>query len=312
MSRTCFWVARHIVAIFFLTMGFTTTALQPALAQGGYFNHETKRWVRVDTDAFNKNVARHRAAFVSRERAARQAQIRRGRTSARTHGNGMFNGLFGTADNDRRYDPLAKRQHHGVQPTPTAQIRRAANAQTRARHVRPKRKKRVRTASSRAPRARNKPFELAPKYEKQTVAYDTGHAPGSVIIDTQSRYLYYVLEHGEAIRYGVGVGRQGFSWQGTAHVGRKQVNPAWHPPKAMRARQPELPKMVKGGDPENPLGVRAMYLYKGDKDTLYRIHGTTAPWSIGRAVSSGCIRMLNAHVVDLFDRVEMGAKVVVF
>ena len=115
---------------------------------------------------------------------------------------------------------------------------------------------------------------------------------------------------GKAIRYGVGVGREGFSWKGQATVGRKQEWPDWHPPKEMRLRQPELPEKMPGG-PENPLGARALYLFEGNRDTLYRIHGTAEPWSIGTNVSSGCIRMLNEEVIDLYLRTPIGTRVVV-
>jgi len=145
---------------------------------------------------------------------------------------------------------------------------------------------------------------------KRVVAYETDHAPGTIIVDTAERYLYFVLEDGEAIRYGIGVGREGFSWTGTTTLARKAEWPAWRPPAAMRKRQPELPAYMEGG-PDNPLGARALYLYEGGVDTLYRIHGTSEPWTIGHAVSSGCIRMLNEEVIDLYERAEVGATVIV-
>ncbi len=233
-------------------------------------------------------------------------------TTAQAQG-GFFDTLLG-GSNDARFDPLAQSRRTKRAPaTPPATPLVAPARERRKSPLNTRRKvKRKSTTVALTKHKTRKPFELAPQYQKQTVDFPTDHKPGTVLIDTSERFLYYILEDGKAIRYGVGVGRQGFAWQGTAHIGRKRVNPAWHPPKAMRRRQPELPRMIAGGHPENPLGVRAMYLYKGDKDTLYRIHGTTAPRSIGRAMSSGCIRMLNAHVVDLYDRVEKGTQVVVY
>ena len=150
---------------------------------------------------------------------------------------------------------------------------------------------------------------------KRIVAFATDEKPGTVIINTAERALYFVLGGGKAIRYGVGVGRAGFQWSGVARVGAKKPWPTWRPPKEMIARElrqygRRLPAVMQGG-PDNPLGARAIYLFKGKRDTLYRIHGTNAPQSIGRAVSSGCIRMLNEEVIDLYDRVRIGAKVIV-
>ena len=147
---------------------------------------------------------------------------------------------------------------------------------------------------------------LAERFRRQVVAYNTSEAPGTVIIDTPNTYLYYVLGGGRAIRYGIGVGREGFTWAGTQTVTRKQEWPDWNPPPEMIARQPYLPRFMAGG-PGNPLGARAMYL----GNTVYRIHGTNAPDTIGTRVSSGCIRLTNENVEDLFNRVSIGAKVVV-
>lgn len=150
---------------------------------------------------------------------------------------------------------------------------------------------------------------------KKTVTYPTSHAKGTIIINTRRRKLYFVLGGGKAIEYGIGVGRRGFTWSGNAHIARKSEWPAWHPPKEMIAREQQqygrtLPQRMEGG-PRNPLGARALYLFKGSKDTLYRIHGTNAPWTIGSAVSSGCIRLVNEEVIDLYNRVRIGAKVIV-
>lgn len=149
---------------------------------------------------------------------------------------------------------------------------------------------------------------------KELVDYSTRERPGTIIIDTAKRKLFFVLKNGKAMSYGVGVGRQGFEWSGTARVARKSEWPGWHPPQEMiereRASGRELPDYMPGG-PNNPLGARALYLFQGKRDTLYRIHGTNQPHTIGGAVSSGCIRMINEEVIDLYRRVRMGAKVIV-
>jgi lipoprotein-anchoring transpeptidase ErfK/SrfK len=148
---------------------------------------------------------------------------------------------------------------------------------------------------------------LVPERLRRTiVAYDTREAPGTVIIDTPNTALYYVLGQGRAVRYGVGVGREGFTWSGVQTISRKAEWPDWYPPAEMIARQPYLPRFVAGG-PGNPLGARAMYL----GSSQYRIHGTNDPTTIGKFVSSGCIRLTNEDVADLFSRVEIGTKVVV-
>jgi lipoprotein-anchoring transpeptidase ErfK/SrfK len=151
---------------------------------------------------------------------------------------------------------------------------------------------------------------LDPEYHKQLVAYHGRERPGTIVVDTAGRHLYLVREGGAAIRYGIGVGRMGFTWAGQAQVKRKARWPGWTPPEDMLRRRPELPRYMKGGI-NNPLGCRALYLFQGDKDTLYRIHGTNEPWTIGGAESSGCIRMLNEDVLDLHDRVPLGTTVVV-
>jgi lipoprotein-anchoring transpeptidase ErfK/SrfK len=150
------------------------------------------------------------------------------------------------------------------------------------------------------------PQGLDPRYLKQEVAYDGKEAPGTIIINTPERLLYLVEGGGRALRYGIGVGRPGFTWAGVHAVTNKREWPDWTPPDDMLKRRPDLPRHMEGG-PENPLGARAMYL----GSTLYRIHGSNEPWTIGTAVSSGCIRMRNEDVIDLYDRVKVGAKVVV-
>jgi lipoprotein-anchoring transpeptidase ErfK/SrfK len=148
--------------------------------------------------------------------------------------------------------------------------------------------------------------ELPARLRRQIVSYPTREAPGTVIIDTPNTYLYYVLGGGQAIRYGIGVGREGFTWSGVQSVTKKAEWPDWTPPAEMIARQPYLPRYMAGG-PGNPLGARAMYL----GGTVYRIHGTNAPATIGTHVSSGCIRLTNADVSDLYSRVNVGTKVIV-
>jgi len=148
--------------------------------------------------------------------------------------------------------------------------------------------------------------ELAPNLRRQVVDYSSNVSAGSVVIDTAHTYLYYVLGDGRAIRYGIGVGREGFTWSGVQSVTRKAEWPDWIPPAEMIARQPYLARVTAGG-PGNPLGARAIYL----GNTVYRIHGTNLPETIGQNVSSGCIRMQNADVIDLYRRVTLGAKVIV-
>jgi lipoprotein-anchoring transpeptidase ErfK/SrfK len=148
--------------------------------------------------------------------------------------------------------------------------------------------------------------QLDPRLQRQTVNYGTNEAPGTVVIDTPNTYLYFVLGGGKAIRYGIGVGREGFTWAGVKQIAKKAEWPDWYPPQEMIARQPYLPRMTAGG-PGNPLGARAMYLGSSE----YRIHGTNNPATIGKQVSSGCIRLTNEDVTDLYNRVQIGAKVVV-
>lgn len=151
------------------------------------------------------------------------------------------------------------------------------------------------------------------KFRRQEVAYETSAPPNSIVVDPGNRFLYYVLGNQRAIRYGVGVGRQGFAWSGKAVVGMKRKWPRWLPPQSMVERDARAATWANGmpGGPQNPLGARALYLFANGVDTLYRIHGTNEPGSIGKAVSSGCIRMLNEDVVDLYEKVPRGTKVVV-
>jgi lipoprotein-anchoring transpeptidase ErfK/SrfK len=145
-----------------------------------------------------------------------------------------------------------------------------------------------------------------PKFLKQVVPYSGKEKPGTVVIDTSQRFLFLVQNDGTALRYGIGVGRDGFTWNGVKTVSAKKEWPDWRPPEEMLQRRPDLPGFMAGG-PENPLGARAMYL----GSSLYRIHGSNEPWTIGQAVSSGCFRLRNEDVIDLYDRVKVGARVVV-
>jgi lipoprotein-anchoring transpeptidase ErfK/SrfK len=148
--------------------------------------------------------------------------------------------------------------------------------------------------------------EMPERFKRQVVAYSGPEAAGTIIVDTPNTYLYFVLGGGRAIRYGIGVGRQGFTWSGVQSISKKSEWPDWHPPAEMLARQPYLPRFMAGG-PGNPLGARAMYL----GGTIYRIHGTNNPSTIGGRVSSGCIRMTNEDVTDLYSRVSIGTRVIV-
>ena len=149
-------------------------------------------------------------------------------------------------------------------------------------------------------------YQLDPEWQKQVVYYRTNEAPGTIIISTAERHLYLVQGNGRALRYGIGVGRDGFQWQGLVNITRKAEWPDWTPPPEMIARQPYLPRFMAGG-PGNPLGARAMYL----GTTVYRIHGTNQPDTIGTAISSGCFRLVNADVADLYERVPVGTKVII-
>jgi lipoprotein-anchoring transpeptidase ErfK/SrfK len=162
---------------------------------------------------------------------------------------------------------------------------------------------RIGTAPQPVPQA---PMPVDPRYQRQQVAYDTKEAPGTIVIDTPHKFLYLVEADGKAMRYGIGVGRPGFTWSGVHTITAKKEWPSWVPPKEMLERQPYLPRFMDGG-PRNPLGARALYI----GSTLYRIHGTNEDWTIGHNVSSGCIRLRNADVIDLYNRVPVGTKVVV-
>lgn len=189
--------------------------------------------------------------------------------------------------------------------------KRQRQKQLRAKRAkRIKRAKRVRTAKLRS----TLPIKKAPDlYARTEVRFINSEKPGTVIVETGTRHLYYVLDSRRAIRYGVAVGKEGFAWSGSSTIKRKVEWPKWYPPKEMIKRKPSLKKWANGqpGGPKNPLGAAALYLFQGNKDTLYRIHGTNAPSSIGTAASSGCIRMRNEDIQHLYSKVGLGTKVVV-
>ena len=152
--------------------------------------------------------------------------------------------------------------------------------------------------------------KIDPRWRRQMVQYHSTEPQGTVVVDTRNHFLYVIFENQTALRYGVGVGREGFQWFGRARIDRKAIWPDWVPPPEMRERQPELPTFVAGG-PDNPLGPRALYLYRDGQDLGYRLHGTLEPWSIGSDVSSGCIRMFSEDVIDLYQRCPKGTRVLV-
>ncbi|MBS7803477.1 L,D-transpeptidase [Rhizobiales bacterium TNE-4] len=152
--------------------------------------------------------------------------------------------------------------------------------------------------------------KMKPELARQTVAYTGGEKPGTIVVDIDQRFLFLVQPGDTAIRYGIGVGRQGFSWRGMAYVGRKAVWPDWRPTATMKRILKNLPDHMEGGL-NSPLGARALYLYQNGHDILFRIHGTNEPWSIGEQVSSGCIRLLNEDIYDLYNRVDVGTTVIV-
>ncbi len=156
-------------------------------------------------------------------------------------------------------------------------------------------------------------YKVDRKYHRQIVRYDTAEKPGTIVVDTGEKFLYLVMPDGKAMRYGIGVGREGFEWSGTARIAAKREWPTWTPPGEMIKRQPELAKW-RGGMPPgltNPLGARALYIFNKGGDSGYRLHGTPEWFSIGKAMSSGCIRLMNQDIIDLYSRVDVGAKVVV-
>ena len=171
-------------------------------------------------------------------------------------------------------------------------------------------------SADQAPSRRLSPTMKKParQFLRTSVSIDTREAPGTIIVDSERKFLYYVNAPGRATRYGVGVGREGFGWSGNMKVGRKAEWPGWTPPKEMIVREAAnghiIPPYMEGG-PNNPLGARALYLYRNGQDSIFRIHGTNQPWTIGQNMSSGCIRMMNEDVTDLYERVPVGTRVIV-
>ncbi len=156
-------------------------------------------------------------------------------------------------------------------------------------------------------------YKVDKKFHRQVVSYETAEEPGTIIVDTGAKFLYFVMGDGKAMRYGIGVGREGFEWKGSARIAAKREWPVWTPPAAMIKRKPELARWSGGmpPGPDNALGARAMYLYNKGGDTGYRLHGTPEWFSIGKAMSSGCIRLMNQDIIDLYNRADVGAKVIV-
>ena len=191
-----------------------------------------------------------------------------------------------------------------------AYLRKRRAKRLRKQRLRAQRSKRARTAKLRS----TLPIKKAPDlYARTEVKFTNSEKPGTVIVETGTRHLYYILNNRRAIRYGVAVGKEGFAWSGSSTIKRKVEWPKWYPPKEMIKRKPSLKKWAGGqpGGPKNPLGAAALYLFQGNKDTLYRIHGTNAPSSIGTAASSGCIRMRNEDIQHLYSKVGLGTKVIV-
>ena len=220
----------------------------------------------------------------------------------------MWQELIGGASaTEKAFRPIeARRRAKAAKPAATASSRRGSIFGARRKASR----QTVQSAWFAAPPPVAPRRIINPKYLPTVIAYDTAEKPGTIIIDPHARYLYHIQEGGKAKRYGVGVGRQGFGWSGSVKIGRKAEWPRWTPPAAMRKRQPDLPASVDGGL-NNPLGARALYLFDNGRDTLYRIHGSNEPWTIGQAVSSGCIRMRNEDVIELYSRVGVGTRVIV-
>jgi len=223
--------------------------------------------------------------------------------------------LEGAPQPKRRTKPTNPFTGMGLFKRKQATPNRASQPSVQSRSLIQRQKPKRRLAYNRAPQQKKRythPSQrpLDPQFLPQTVNYVTTHTPGTIIIDTSTRHLYLVQSNGTARRYGVGVGKQGFEWSGTQRISRKAEWPSWTPPTEMiireRKKGRELPAFMPGG-PENPMGARALYL----GSTLYRIHGTNQPWTIGQAVSSGCIRMRNEDVMDLYERARTGAKVIV-
>lgn len=227
------------------------------------------------------------SVIYSREQAPQPVRVASNERSGM--GGGFIEFLFGDAPQGRSYQqPMYQQQPGYYDP----------------RRLPPMGQPQMQGAQEESLDPRQRPFD--PKFEKQLVDYHGNEGSGTVVVDTPNKFLYLVQGNGKAMRYGIGVGRPGFTWSGVKSISAKKEWPAWTPPPEMLARRPDLPRHMEGG-PENPLGARAMYL----GSSLYRIHGSNEPWTIGTNVSSGCIRMRNEDVIDLYGRVNVGTKVVV-
>jgi lipoprotein-anchoring transpeptidase ErfK/SrfK len=229
--------------------------------------------------------------------AALPAPMRTASAERSNMGGGFIEFLFGDqqAQGGRYQQQPAYQQQPEYQQQPSYEPRRALLPQGDMQQAEPQQE---------ASDPTQRPFD--PKFEKQMVDYSGKESAGTLVVDTPNKFLYLVQGNGKALRYGIGVGKPGFTWSGVKTISAKKEWPDWTPPAEMLQRRPDLPRHMEGG-PQNPLGARAMYL----GSTLYRIHGSNEPWTIGTNVSSGCIRMRNQDVIDLYGRVNVGAKVVV-
>jgi len=224
--------------------------------------------------------------------ADRPAPVRTGYAERSNMGGGFIEFLFGDGQNQgERYQ-----QAPVYQQQPSYEARRPLFPQAEPQQGIPQQEQ--------AGDPTQRPFD--PKYEKQLVDYNGKESPGTIVVDTPNKFLFLVQGNGKALRYGIGVGKPGFTWSGVKQISAKKEWPDWTPPPEMLVRRPDLPRHMEGG-PQNPLGARAMYL----GSSLYRIHGSNEPWTIGTNVSSGCIRMRNEDVIDLYGRVNVGARVIV-
>ena len=238
--------------------------------------------------AFDAASVAEPAVIYADQSAPRPAPMRTAYAARSNMGGGFIEFLFGDGPNQgERYQQQPAYQQPAYQQQPSYPQQGSLMPQQQE-------------ASDPAQR----PFD--PKYEKQVVEYHGKESAGTIVVDTPNKFLFLVQGDGKALRYGIGVGRPGFTWSGVKTISAKKEWPDWTPPAEMLARRPDLPRHMEGG-PENPLGARAMYL----GSSLYRIHGSNEPWTIGTNVSSGCIRMRNEDVIDLYGRVNVGAKVVV-
>jgi lipoprotein-anchoring transpeptidase ErfK/SrfK len=263
--------------------------------------------LQINPDAYAAPPPDQDGAVAQPPQPSPQPQQRSAQTQS-TLGGGFIEFLFGGAAREpmiqRPFQPLPESYPRGYQPgQPDDQTQQAALTQLSSNDP-----------ATFAPSSQGDLMHqgdmahppVDPKYDRQLVDYKSEEKPGTVVIDTPHHFLFLVQDNGKAMRYGIGVGRPGFTWEGVKTISAKKEWPDWRPPPDMLQRRPDLPRYMAGG-PENPLGARAMYL----GSTVYRIHGSNEPWTIGSNVSSGCIRLRNADVIDLYNRVQVGTKVVV-